>query len=77
MRLNNTPYSDKLAIGGTATLDGTLDLTAVGTLTTNTWTLILTGSGVSGAFDDFDWPDGGAWAGAPSGGGFNYSVVKT
>jgi hypothetical protein len=63
IQLSNT-YNNFLTVGGEATLDGTLTLEGLETLTAgNTWTIIFTGGGIVGDFDTVTFPDGNpAWA---------------
>ena len=78
MRMANGGISDGLSVTGTATLGGTLDLTGVETLDDNQqWTLVTTGSGISGDFATKNWPDGYPnWASALVNGDFDYQVTN-
>jgi hypothetical protein len=63
-RLANLGVSDGLAVGGSAALDGTLNLTAQGNLTAgDTWTVVAYGT-LSGDFATVNFPPDGnpAWA---------------
>ncbi|MFO0968846.1 MAG: hypothetical protein U0793_25105 [Gemmataceae bacterium] len=74
MRLVNTPTSDVLGVGGTATIDGTLTLSG-SSLSANYWNIIQTFSGVSGAFDTINDADGGSWSHGIVGN--NFRVTKS
>jgi hypothetical protein len=75
MRLDNGGVSDAFDVSGTATLDGTLTLTAFGgALNGNqTWFLIYTGGGLSADFTTINFPDNGNWL---SGGVATFFVSK-
>jgi hypothetical protein len=51
MRISAGPSNDKFFIGGTATLGGTLIVTAQGNLPAATWTIISATGGIVGTFD--------------------------
>jgi hypothetical protein len=60
IRLDNGEDSDDLAIGGSATLAGTLNLIAQASLTANqTWTVLTTGGTVGGFFSTINFPSDG------------------
>jgi fibronectin-binding autotransporter adhesin len=59
---NGTGLSDVLAIGGAATLDGTVNLSGQGLNGNQTWTVLTTGGGIIGNFSTIDFPnDNGVW----------------
>jgi hypothetical protein len=68
MRLDNSEKNDKLTVGGTATLDGTLSLTGLHSLSSfQTWTIMTYGAS-SGDFDTVDFPDTNLrWVAGPPG----------
>ena len=57
IRLANGNASDVLSVNGTATLDGTLTLTAQGSLDPNQMWKIMATNGIAGDFATFNWPD--------------------
>jgi hypothetical protein len=73
MRLDVGAASDRLVVGTTATLDGTLTLTGLHALSADTWT-IITYASHSGNFSSFSWPDTGTWQDSP--GATAYEVDK-
>jgi subtilase-type serine protease len=55
------PVNDSVTVGGTASLGGTLDLTAQGGLTAGTTWTIMGYASVTGNFSTVNPPDAGTW----------------
>ncbi|MBX9681852.1 MAG: hypothetical protein K2X38_24090 [Gemmataceae bacterium] len=61
MRLDNSSLGDVINVGGTADLDGDLNLSGLSSLTNpQTWDLIFANS-ILGSFASILWPDAGSW----------------
>lgn len=74
MRLSNTPDNDVLSISGSASLDGTLDVDATGSISgTHTWDMISLASAPSGDFGTKDLPGSSPWAASYTSGNYRVS----